>query len=123
MGYIHHAAQHTSRGMRDTPEAFYDRGSPNFSEAPDLRSFIPYPKTDFSKNQIASRPIIPWPESTNFFGIKIDIPTNWGQGTPSFRNKIAEMCYLYSRTGPHVARREKVTFPPDKNTIVHTYVR
>ena len=28
---------------------------PNFSEAPHLRSFIPHPKTDFSKNHIASR--------------------------------------------------------------------
>ena len=40
---------------------------PNFSEAPHLRSSIPPPKTDSSKNQIASRRIIPWPESTNVF--------------------------------------------------------
>ena len=73
---------------------------PRFSEAPHLRSSIPHPKTDFSKNQIASRRILPWAESTNvFFEIKIGIPTISGQGTPSFRNKIAEMCYLYRRTG------------------------
>ena len=28
---------------------------PEISEAPDLRSSIPHPKTDFSDNQIASR--------------------------------------------------------------------
>ena len=28
---------------------------PNFSEAPHLRSSIPHPKTDLSKNQIAAR--------------------------------------------------------------------
>ena len=32
-------------------EAFYDRGSPYFSEAPYLRSPIPRPKTDFGKNK------------------------------------------------------------------------
>ena len=74
---------------------------PDFSEAPHSRSPIPHPKTDLSKNQIASRRIIPWPESykTFFFGIKIEIPTIWGRGTPSFGYKIAEMCYLYRRTG------------------------
>ena len=36
---------------------------PIFSEALHFRSSIPHLKTDFSKNQIASRPIIPWPES------------------------------------------------------------
>ena len=36
---------------------------------------------------------------TFFFEIKIGIQTVWGQGAPSFRNKIAEMCYLYRRTG------------------------
>ena len=36
---------------------------------------------------------------TFFFKIKIGIPTIWGRGTPPpFRNKIAEMCYLYRRT-------------------------
>ena len=34
-----------------------------------------------------------------FFEVKIDIPTIWDKGTPSFRNEIAEMCYLYRRTG------------------------
>ena len=37
---------------------------------------------------------------TLFFEIKIDIPKIWDKGTPSFRNKRAEMCYLYRRTGP-----------------------
>ena len=36
---------------------------------------------------------------TLFFEINFDIPTILGQGTPSFRNKIAEMCYLYRSTG------------------------
>ena len=40
---------------------------PKFSEAPHLRSSIPHPKTDFSKNQIASRRIIPWPKPTKRF--------------------------------------------------------
>ena len=31
--------------------------------------------------------------------LKIVIPTIWDQGPPSFRNKIAKMCYLYRRTG------------------------
>ena len=35
---------------------------PNFSEAPHLRSSIPHPKTESSKNQIESRRIIPWPK-------------------------------------------------------------
>ena len=45
---------------------------------------------------------------TFVFEIKIDIPTISGQGTPSFRNKIAEMCYLYRRTGLQemIERRE-----------------
>ena len=34
-----------------------------------------------------------------FLEIKIDIPTTWSQGTPSFRIKRAEMCYLYRRMG------------------------
>ena len=33
-----------------------------FSEAPHLRNSIPHPKTDFSKKQIASWWIIPWPQ-------------------------------------------------------------
>ena len=70
------------------------------SEAPHLRSSIPHPKTDFSKNQIASRRIIPWPKSTKPFFPKsrFFIPTIWGQGPTFFRNKIAEMCYLYRTT-------------------------
>ena len=67
---------------------------PNFSEAPRLRRSIPQSKSDFSENQIASRRIIPWPESTKHF-----FSTIRGQGTPFFRKKIAEMCYLYRRTG------------------------
>ena len=71
---------------------------PEFTEAPHLRSSIPHPKTDFSKNQIASRRIIPWPESTKrfFSEIKIGIPTIWGVGTPSFKNKTAEMRFPLS---------------------------
>ena len=74
---------------------------PAVSDAPHLRSSIPHPKPNFSKTQIASRRTIPWSDSRKrfFFEIKIDIPTIWAQGTPSFRNKIAEMCYLYRRRG------------------------
>ena len=75
---------------------------PNFSESPHLRSSIPHPKTDFSKNYNGSRRIIPWrSKSTERFlvEIKIDIPTIRGQETPPFRKQIAEMCYLYHRTG------------------------
>ena len=75
--------------------------NPNFSEAPHLRSSTPHPKTDFGKKYNASWQIVPWPKSTKsfFFKTKIEIPTIWGLGTPSIRNKIAEMCYLYRRTG------------------------
>ena len=74
---------------------------PNFSEAPFLRSSIPLPKTDFSKNQIASRRIIPLPESTIVFFSNSSLAFRrfWDQGTPSFRNKIPEICYLHRRTG------------------------
>ena len=75
---------------------------PNFSEAPHSRSSIPHAKTNLNENQNASRRIIPWPKSSKrffFSEIKIDIPTICSQGTPSFGNKIAEMCYLYRRTG------------------------
>ena len=72
---------------------------PNVSEAPHLRSSIPLPKIDFSKTQNASRRIIPYgPSLQNVFFFEI---TTWDQGTVSFRNKIAEMCYLYRRTGSH----------------------
>ena len=74
---------------------------PIFSEAPRLRSSIPHPKTDFSKNQHASRRIIPWPKPTKrfFFEMKIGIPTIWDQGTTSFGNKTAQLCYFCRRTG------------------------
>ena len=71
---------------------------PNISEASHLRSSIPQPKTDFRKNQIAPRRIIPWPDSSTkkrFFFRNQD----WGTRTASFRNKIAEMGYLFRRTG------------------------
>ena len=51
---------------------------PIFPEAPHLRSSIHNnPKTDFSRNQIASQRIIPWPKYTKtlFFRNKICIPT------------------------------------------------
>ena len=60
---------------------------PKKPEAPHLalRSFIPHPKTDFhSKNQIASRRIIPWPEFGKLFLFEIKI---WAQGTRSLRKK------------------------------------
>ena len=95
---------------------------PKFSEAPHLRSSIPHPITDFSKNQKASRRKLPGPKSTTsfFFEIKIGNPTISGQGTPSFRNNIAEMCFLYyRRTGhpPHEKSRSAedilvYAFPP-----------
>ena len=65
--------------------------------------YIPHPKTDFSKKQkcIAANNPMARVCTTFLFEIKIDIPTIWGRGTPSFRNKITEMCYLYDRrTGP-----------------------
>ena len=34
-----------------------------------------------------------------FFEINVDIPTIWGIRTPFFKTKIAEMCYVYRRTG------------------------
>ena len=54
------STQVTNCSRRCTIEAH-----PNFSEAPNFRSSILHPKTDFRKNQIASRRIIPWPESRN----------------------------------------------------------
>ena len=74
----------------------------NFSKAPHLRSSVPLLKTDFSKNQVASRRVIPWPEPTKRFvsNSRLTFRLFWGHGTPSFRNKIAKMCYLNRRTGP-----------------------
>ena len=53
---------------------------PKVSEAPHSRSSIPHPKTDFRKNRIASRGILPWSKCTiaSFFRDKIGIPTNLG---------------------------------------------
>ena len=68
----------------------------NFSEAPHLRSSIRHPKSFFSKNRKSSWRITPWPKSTKRFFRNQDL----GKETPSFRNKIAEMCYLYRGTGP-----------------------
>ena len=67
---------------------------PKFSEAPHLRSSIPHPKTDFSKNQIASRRIIPWPESTKrfFSKSKFFMPKSWGQGTPGVSETKLRKC-------------------------------
>ena len=90
---LHFRAEHTRY------EAFYDKIEvrPKFSEAPHLRSSIPHPKIDFSKTQFASQRIVPLlPESTKKKSeIKIGIPATSCRGTSSFRNKIAEMCYLY----------------------------
>ena len=58
---------------------------PIFSEASSLKGApLSHPKTDFSKNQIASRRTIPWPESTKrfCFSIKIGIPTISGRESP-----------------------------------------
>ena len=64
---------------------------------------MPHPKTDVSKNQncIAANNSMARVYKTFFFPkIKIDIPTILGfKEPPSFRNKIAEMCCLYRRTG------------------------
>ena len=75
---------------------------PEFSEAPHFRSSIPHPKTDCSKNQNASRRKLPWPKSTKSFFSKSRLAfRRFGvKQKTSFRNKIAEMCYLYRRTGP-----------------------
>ena len=50
---------------------------------------MPHPKTDFSKNQNASRRILPWPKSTKrfFSESRLTFWTIWGQGTPFFRNE------------------------------------
>ena len=66
----------------------------NVSEAPHLRSSIPHPKTDFqqkSKYVAANNPMAQV--------YKVFFWRFWGQEIPSFRNKIAETCYLYRRTG------------------------
>ena len=75
---------------------------PSFSEAPHLRSSVPRPKTGSSKNQNASRRIIPWPKSTKrFFFRNQDRHTDdLGSRSPVFQKQIAEMCYLYRITGP-----------------------
>ena len=74
---------------------------PNFSEAPDLRSSIPYPKTDLSKNQLASRRITPWPQSTKRLVSKSRLAfRRFGLKEPRLsETKKAEMCCLYRRTG------------------------
>ena len=62
---------------------------PKFSEAPHLRSSIPHPKTDFSKNQIASQQIIvPWPESTKrFFRNRDWHSDDFGSRNPVFQTQ------------------------------------
>ena len=63
---------------------------PNFSEAPYLRSSIPHPKTDFRKNQIASRRIIPWAESTKRFFRNQD----WHSDDFGSRNPVFQIFFL-----------------------------
>ena len=49
-------------------EAFYDRGSRKFSEAPHLRTsilIVSHSKTDSIKKQITPRGIVPWSKYTN----------------------------------------------------------
>ena len=70
---------------------------PKFSEAPHLRSSIPYPKTGINqrKKKLHRGEQSHAPSLENvFFKIKIDIPAIWAQGTPFFRNKIAEINVL-----------------------------
>ena len=79
---------------------------PNFSEAPHSRSSIPHPKTCFSKKSkfiATNNPMARAYKSFFFRNSRLTFRQfGGGQGTPSFRNKIAERCYLYRRTGHHV---------------------
>ena len=75
---------------------------PNFSEAPDLRSSIPHPKTNFSTIQIASRRILPWPENTiaSLFETRFTFRRVWVKEPRPWENISAEMGHLYRRTCP-----------------------
>ena len=74
---------------------------PKVSEAPHLRSSIPHPKTDFRKKSkcLAAKNPMAQVYKKRKIEIKVDIPTIWDQGPPSFRKKTGKMCYLYRRTG------------------------
>ena len=54
-----------------------------------------------------------------FFEIKIDIPTNGGQGNPSCRKKNSEnVLYLYRRTG----RKHSGLYGPHAETGARKYI-
>ena len=69
------------------------------SEDPHLRSSMPHPKADFSKNQNKSRRVIPWPESSKRYFSRLTLRL-FGVNEPRFPEKnIAEKCYLHRRSG------------------------
>ena len=75
---------------------------PKFSEAPHSRSSIPHPKTGLQQksNCIAvNNPMAQVYTKRLFSTSRLTFRRFGGKGIPSFRNKIAEMCYLYRRTG------------------------
>ena len=102
----HHTPNHKKRvAWCNRVKGAYVRRStieihPSFSEAPHLRSSVPYPITDFSKNQIASRWIIPWPTYpiTYFFETRLAFRRFWAKEPRHSENMLAEMYYLYRRT-------------------------
>ena len=72
---------------------------PDSSEAPHLKSTLSHPKNGLrGKNEFLPDENSRGPSIQNhIFRNKIDVPTILGGGGPSFRNKKAEMCYLYRR--------------------------
>ena len=91
--------QHSSNlvvgSMRRSPVEVH----PNFSEAPHSRSSTPHPKTDLSKNQIASRRIIPCPNRHVIFRNKICHSDDFGLWNSVVQQTFfQEKCYIYLRT-------------------------
>ena len=69
-------------------DAFYDGGSPKTkSEDPHLRSSMPHPKADFSKNQNESRRVIPWPEPSKRYFSRLTLRL-FGVNEPRFSENI-----------------------------------
>ena len=92
-----------------------ERFTHQFLRRAHLGRSTPHPKTDLSKNQVASRLIILWPQvyKNVIFRNKINIPRRfWDKWPPHSENIIAETCYLYRRTRPNAIPPKNAWFSP-----------
>ena len=89
-----------------------------WSEASHLRGFIPHPKTNFSKNLVASRWIIPWSnylyKNVIYFSkhYRHSFRRSWVEEPRHSEKVSAETSYLHRRTRRSIKQNE--------NRLAHT---